>query len=335
MQRKHSFLACTAAAALLAGCGGGGGSGINTPPPPGSPHAEIVSAPVASSYSGEELAAFNTFNAARIACGFGSLLQNTAMDRAALNHLTWMVDNNNFSHYETAATPAFTGVDLGTRLSAAGYSDWVSYAEVLTAQTGATKPGFGLLGARNLLAAPYHLMGLMQGNREIGLSVQSGGPVGSGADIPYGNAVSKLWFVADMAASTSLPPQSQAKTEVLSYPCQGVSGTAYQLTNESPNPIPARDLSARPIGQPVFVQVLDGRALAISSAVMQQTADLKPVTIAVVLSAGNDPNHELASNQAVIIPDAPLSPHTQYGVTLQGSNNGSSFQLSFSFTTGT
>ena len=333
MQRKHIFLACTATAAMLAGCGGGG-SGINTPPPQGTPHTDIVSALVASSYDGEELAAFNAFNAARMGCGFGSLLQNTRIDHAALNHLTWMAENNSFSHYETAATPAFTGVDLGTRLGAVAYTDWVSYAEVLTAQTGASKSGFGLLGARNLLAAPYHLMGLMQGNREIGLSVKSGGPIGSAADIRFDAALTRLWFVADMAASRSLLPQAQAATEVLTYPCQDVSDTAWQLTNESPNPIPGRDLAARPIGQPVLVQVLAGQALTISSAVMLRTADRSPVPIAVILGAGNDANLELSGNQALIIPDLPLSPGTQYSVTLRGSNNGSTFLKTFNFSTG-
>lgn len=334
MRRKISVLAGMATAAFLSGCGGGGGSGINVPAPPGTPSTEIGSALVASSYSGEELAAFNAFNTARITCGFGSLLQNAAIDRAALSHVTWMVDNNSFSHDEVAGTPAFTGVTLGQRLIAALYTDWVSYGEVLTAQTGGSKSGFGLLGARNLLAAPYHLMGLMQGNREIGISVKSGGPVGSGADISYSGAVAKLWFAADMAASNRLPPQSQAAADVLTYPCQDVSGTAWQLTNESPNPIPARDLAARPIGQPVFVQVLAGQVLAISSVEMVRAADLTPVAIAVVLNAGNDPNHELTGNQAVIIPDAPLSPGTPYRVTVRGSNNGSSFLKSFSFSTG-
>jgi hypothetical protein len=336
MQSKLFHLTTFAATTLLVACGGGGGggSGISNPPAAGNPSTAIVStaAPVASSYSGEELAAFNAFNIARNGCGFGVLLQNAAIDRAALNHVGWMVANNSFSHSEIAATPGFTGVDLGARLSAAGYAGWVSYGEVLTAQTGGSKTGFGLFGARTLLSAPYHLMGLMQGNREIGISVKSSGPLGSGADIT--SATTRLWFAADMAANSSLVPQAQGAADVLTYPCQGVTNTARQLTNESPNPIPARDLALNPIGQPVFVQLLAGRTLVINTATMATTAGNIPVANAAILTAATDPNAELTGNQAIIIPNTPLAANTQYTVTLQGSNNGTAFQKIFTFSTG-
>lgn len=282
----------------------------------------VVTPPPASTYAGEDLAAYNAVNTARSLCGFGYLRQNLAIDKAVSDHMIWMENNNTFSHFGAPSTP---GYDLGSRLRAAGYN-YAHAGEVMAQRSGANKDGWGLRSVRNLLAAPYHLLGLLDSSREIGVSVRSAGASGSGA----GRFVST---VIDLAASFALPPQMQGPQDVLTYPCQGITRTAYQLTNESPNPIPGRNLLTSPIGQPVFIQVRPGQTLVISTASIVTITGAKPVPLAAALTSASDPNHKLAPHQAIIIPNRPMAPDTQYTVTINGTNDGTQFTRQFTFTT--
>lgn len=328
---------------MLTACGGGSGGSAtseNTPTasqPVSQPSVAIITAaPPTPTYAvgSEELAAFDQINLSRSKCGFGTLRQNQAIDMAVLNHVTWESENSTFSHYETPNTTGFTGADPGARLNYAGYK-WTSFGEVMSGLPVALKAGFGLHGMRLLLAAPYHLMGLMQGSREIGISVKTSGPTGSGTDIPYPSAASATWLVADMGSNVAtFPFQVQSTTDVLTYPCQGITNTVTKLENESPNPITNRNLSTTPIGQPVFVQVAAGQTLSITTASIVTTIGSNPVLVAKTLTAANDDNHMITGNQAIIIPDAPLAANTEYSVTIQGTNNGAMFLKSFTFTTG-
>lgn len=282
----------------------------------------VTAPPPAPSYTGEDLAAYNALNAARSKCGFGYLRQNPAIDHAVADHITWMVNNNTFSHFET---PGTQGYDVSSRVQAAGYN-YTQVGEVIAQRTGANKSGWGALSVRNLLAAPYHLMGMMDSNREIGVSV------GSGATTGFASGRYAM-TVIDVGASSAVPPQVQGAGDILTYPCQGVTNTAYRLSNESPNPLPGRDLLANPIGQPIFIQVKPGQTLALTTASITTTAGAHPVDIATTLTADTDPNRRLSANQAIIVPNAPMAPSTQYTVTINGTNNGANFTRQFTFTT--
>ena len=353
-----------AAATWLSACGGGGGgggdnnasggnpgNGTATPPagsssnPSGgtssnsstgvSTNRIVTTPPPAPTNSGEEVTAYTTFNTARATCGFGYLQQNAQLDTAALAHVTYLIQNNAFGHEETAGLPGFTGTGPMARIVAAGYTGGVWFSENITAGQGVPKVGSGSVGARNLLAAPYHLAGSMLGQREIGISLKTGGPLGSGADLMYSGSNAVLQLVVDMASSNSKPPQFQGAADVLTYPCQGVTGTATRITGESPNPFGAsRSLSAHPIGQPIYVQLAEGHAMVITAASMATTAANTSVPIAMILTRANDTNYELFPNQALIIPDVPLATNTQYTVNIQGNNEGTAFQKNFTFTTG-
>jgi len=342
---------------LLTGCGGGGSaSGVATETTaaansattqsPNSTQVQIQSkaassvpivtaaAPTPTYAAGsEELAAFDLINQSRSKCGFGTLRQNTSIDMATENHVAWMAANSKFDHFETPNTTGFTGVDPVSRLTFAGYK-WQSAGEVMSSITVVAKHGFGAYGARLLLSAPYHLMGLMQGNREIGITVKTSGPTGSGADIVYPGAAPATWLVADMGSDSTYLYQTQTTSDVLTYPCQGITNTVTTLENEWPNPIAKRDLATKPVGQPVFIQVAAGQTLSITTASIVTTVGSNPVAIAKTLTAANDDNKLITPNQAVLIPDAPLAANTEYTVTIQGTNNGSMFLKSFTFTTG-
>lgn len=279
----------------------------------------------------EELAAFNRFNGHRAQCGFGYLAPNAALDMAAANHLNWMVANNTVSHSELSGTTGYTGSTSQARMIAAGYTLGTQYGEVLTGGTGIAKTGFGVKGARILLAAPYHLAGLMDSHRDIGISLKSGGNLASGADLTYAGSSSVTWLVADMAASSTNLPQLQSSGEVLTYPCQGITDTDYEVRAESPNPVPGRDLSTQPIGHPIFIQALKGRSLMISSVTI--TGPSGTVTLLPTMTSANDPNSVLGSHQAMVIPSVPLYSNASYTVAIAGTQGGSSFSKNFVFAT--
>jgi Cysteine-rich secretory protein family len=327
----------------LTACGGGG-SGGSTPSAPATSAVVsnpsvvplsvdiVTTAPPSPSTCGvEELAAFNRFNGHRAQCGFGYLAQNAALDASAANHLNWMVANNTVSHSEVSGTTGYTGSTSQARMIAAGYSSGTQFGEVLTGGTGIAKTGFGVKGARILLAAPYHLAGLMASHRDIGISLKSGGNLASGADITSAGSSSVTWLVANMAASSTNLPQLQSSNEVLTYPCQGITDTDYEVRAESPNPVPGRDLSTQPIGHPIFVQALKGRSLVISSVTV--TGPTGTVSLLPTMTSSNDPNAVLGSHQAIVIPSAPLSANSSYIVAVSGTQGGSSFNKSFVFTT--
>lgn len=335
-----------ATATVLTACGGGGEGGSSTTgnsaesvKPLSTTSAFVASnitgATVQSTYTGEELAAYNAVTTARTTCGFGGLNQNTHLDDATLNHNAYMAQNNLFGHYETGGQPGYTGYKPEMRGIVAGYpSSFTSYGEVLSTATYMPKVGFGLRGTRALLGAPYHLMVIMQGNREIGISVRSAGQAGSGADYIMSNAAwaPRALLAIDFGARQGLPVQHQSSVDVLTYPCAGITDTAFMLDNETPNPVPSRNLLAAPIGQPVFVQVLEGQTLVISNATL--TGPGGAVALLPTMTSANDPNAVLGAHQAMIIPAAPLAPSTAYNVSITGSNNGTAFSRNFSFTTG-
>lgn len=347
-----------AAAMALTACGGGGAGGSAGPAgtdaggsggtagnsagslkPLGSSTAFVASnitlATVQATYTGEELAAYNAVTTARTTCGFGGLNQNTHLDDATLNHNAYMAQNNVFGHYESAGQPGYTGYLPEMRGIVAGYpSSLTSYGEVLSSATYLPKAGFGLRGTRMLLGAPYHLMGIMQGNRELGISVRSAGQAGSGADYINTDVSWKprALLAIDFGARQGLPVQHQSSADVLTYPCAGITDTAYMLGNESPNPVPSRNLLTAPIGQPVFVQVLEGQTLVVTSASLIGPGGA--VALLPTMTAANDPNTILGNHQAMIIPTAPLTPNTTYNVSITGTNNGTAFSRNFAFTTG-
>jgi hypothetical protein len=338
MNRNLLSILAVSLAVLLAACGGGGGSGTGstTTPTPSDPFipSTITVATTIPNYTGEELAAYNTLNNARTTCGFGGLNQNTLLDTAAQNHNFYMATNNVFGHGESAGLPGFTGANSFNRAIAAGYPA-VTLSENIAAKFGVavTKTGYGAIGMKGLLAAPYHLNGLMDVDREVGISVRSSGPLGSGADYIVSGFTPAVWLSISAGSTLTLPAQKQSSTKVLTYPCNGITGTAYQLDAETPNPVPSRNLAVEPIGQPIFVQVREGRTLVVTS--VSVTGPTGPaVELLPTMTNLTDPNLRLTPNEAIIMPSRPLAPNTSYFVVINGTNNGLPFTESFSFSTG-
>ncbi|WP_232076752.1 CAP domain-containing protein [Variovorax sp. PBL-H6] len=341
--------------AAIAACGGGGGGGgsalpvlTTTPasntgapaaPPPattatpsdGAQASTLVASVPPDTYGpgAEGRQAFELLNAERGRCGFGLVAQNAQLDAAAHAHADWQILNNQLSHTEGAGTTGFTGATPLDRVSAAGYVPGGVGEEISTLFYTGSIAGTGIFGVRALLALPYHQLGMLSGYREVGIALRGSDQLGTTAS--RGPRTVQQF---NLGFTPSAGRQEPASDEVLTYPCEGTTGVFYEITNETPNPVPGRDLRASPLGPGVVVAVRSGQTLAISSASMTTLSGRTPVTLRPPLAKGSDPNSVLASHQAVLIPDAPLMPNTSYTVNVVGTNEGAPFEKTFSFATG-
>ena len=340
------LLALLALAALLSACGGGDGdSALPAAPPaqaaaPASPNPSLVISPNAPpSYApgSEELAAFSLLNAERGRCGFGLLAANAPLDAAARAHADYQIINSLNSHLQNARQfpEGFTGTDPAARVRAQGYTDLGGVTDEFAFFTSSRPPlskrGIGMLGVRGLLNAPYHLNGLMTGYRDVGMAVRSKEDTGKGQE--------GVFVQINAAYTASAGPQLLGSSDVQTYPCEGTTGVNRQLTNETPNPVPGRDLRTAPLGSTVYIAVREGNRLTITSAAMTRAATGEAVTLRAPVTSANDPYGPCLTgcfgpHQAYVVPDAPLLPDTAYTVMVSGTNNGAAFSRSFIFSTG-
>ncbi|MDB5779023.1 MAG: Allergen V5/Tpx family protein [Polaromonas sp.] len=307
-----------------------------------SPNATIVTnIAAAPSYAAgsEELAAYLLLNAERSRCGFGLLAASAPLDAAARAHADYQIINSQYTHQEIVSQfpDGFTGADPVARVRAQGYTDLGAVSDeiamFMSSNPAQSKLGFGEKGIRGLLNAPYHLSGLMSGFRDVGVAVRSNDDTGRGQ---------RAVFVQVNAAHTaSAGPQLPGSTDVQTYPCEGSTGLNRQLTDETPNPVPGRDLVASPLGSTVYIAVRPGNRLTITSAAMTQAASGQAVMLRKPITSENDPYAASCQqtgcflpHQGYVVPEAPLLANTAYTVMLGGTNNGVAFSRSFTFSTG-
>ena len=344
---RLGLIFATGLVALLAACGGSDGGGAvpdataapSQPASPGTLPPSLVTSTEAPPYpaGSEELAAYTLLNAERNRCGFGLLASNAALDAAARAHADYLIINGLSTHLENAALfpDGFTGADPATRILAQGYTDagrvTDEFAFFTTSAPVQSELGIGELGIRALLNAPYHLNGLMTGYRDVGVAVRSNDDTGRGAR--------GIFVQINAAYKASAGPQLLGSSDVKTYPCDGSTGVNRQLTNETPNPVPGRDLSTSPLGSSVYIAVREGQRLGITSAAMTHAATGQAVVLRTPVTAANDPYGPcisgcFGSHQAYIVPDAPLQANTAYIVMISGTNDATPFSRSFVFTTG-
>lgn len=326
----------------LAGCGGGGedGDATGTPAPMNAGLQLTVPAPTYPAAS-EELQAFQVLNGARSRCGHGQLAQSAALDSAAQGQAEWLVYNQIVEHQQTAGTPRFTGITPMDRALAAGYgaSPFLFQATeqfyyLADPASGNQTAGFGEYFTRGLLNAPYHANGMLDGYRDVGIALRSAADAGApDAHIP-GAGRKVLVFNPGYMYRSGNQAEAQADDAVLTYPCDGETGVGIALYDETPNPVPGRDLAIQPLGTSLMVSLKAGRTLDILSATLQNTHTGAFATMRPPVTQANDPHSLFEPHQGYVAADAPLSPHTTYRATLQGRNNGVSFTKTFLFVTG-
>lgn len=345
LNAKNLFALSTLA--ILAACGGGSDGGstasVTTTPAPTTVASSnssakttttstantLVTSVPKTTYVGEELAAFNLLNAEREHCGFGLLAQNAKLDVAARGHADYLLLNNKTGHYQLAGDVGFTGANPTARIIASGYNNGKDFTGSEVEHDELTlKNGQGKAGILSLSAAPYHAKELMAGNfRDVGISIRDTNDIGSSKT---SGSVTNI----ELNYLASVGPQLFESKKVRTYPCEGSTGIESSLQNESPNPTPGRNLATNPTGSTIVVIGDFGKTLNITSASMTNTVSGADVKLLPAVTADNDTNKRLASNEGFLLPDVPLTNSTAYRVNITGTNNGVAFTTDFTFTTG-
>jgi len=266
------------------------------------------------------------FNLARSRCGLGTLSPDAELKKVALGHANYIkyVFTHSqptlfYPHYQneikgiqavtSSNNPYYSGLDIKNRLFNASYANlkygfteniaqsmyYHSAGELLSAEAVTTSM------ARSLLAAPYHLRSLMQpSSKVVGTAVV--------AYKPYDKKVrNNQGYVLVSNAAATADTVGASYNGILTYPCQGVTGTVTALYNETPDPVQhtGRNLSTDPIGQPVYIKVAKANTIQIIN-IRFYDAQRGTTIPTQVLDYQSDPylntEYELPKNEAFILP---------------------------------
>ena len=299
----------------------------------------LTSQPPDPGYVDAQKVVYDIFNKARGDCGFGYMTRNAKIDQAATAHARYNVLNMTLGHYQIKDKPGFTGVDPWARMTAAGYANNPYGSNEVATDFQLYYPKDKVLAATKaaiqLLSAPYHQAAILGsiGQSDIGVGVQSTAPDAQADVLSQGYVAVNV--VADFGTPIGGRQQSLASGDIRTYPCEGTTGTAYQLVGEDPNPVPGRYLLNNPIGQPIFVMVARGHTLTIVDVTLTGP-DGAVLAVLPTLNSSNDTTQRfLEPHYAIIMPDKPMLPMTTYKVVINGKDNSTPFTRQFSFTTGT
>jgi uncharacterized protein YkwD len=308
--RWSSAMLAILLAAALAACGGGGGG---TSGNPGStapdPLQQEPGAPVMTGNTALDGA--NWINYRRQQVGLAALADNSKIDAAAQGHSNYLRVNNTVTHDQTAGQPGFTGVQLGDRLAAAGYTlvRPFAYGEVISA----TSSTSGFYQAEELIAAIYHRFVMFEPLfREIGTGAASG-------------SSGYTYFTADMATSGGYGT-SVGRGKVVVYPFNNQTKVPVNFfsDNESPDPVPGQN----EVGYPVSVHTDITSVLLVQSFSIQRRGG-SPLPVRSLNNANGAPT----ASAAAIIPLAVLTAGTTYDVSFSGTVDGIAVSRTWSFAT--
>lgn len=266
------------------------------------------------------------FNVARSRCGLDTLSPDAELEKVALGHakyIKYVYSHSQptlfYPHYQneikdiiavtSSNNPHYSGLDIKNRLFNASYANlkygfteniaqsmsYHSAGELLSAEA------VTISMARSLLAAPYHLRSLMQpSSKVVGTAVVAYKPYRKDKRTNQGYVL-----VSNAAATADTVDASY--DGILTYPCQGVTGTVTALYNETPDPVKhtGRNLSTDPIGQPVYIKAAKADTIQIIN--IRFYDEQRNIVIPTqVLDYRSDPylntEYELPKNEAFILP---------------------------------
>lgn len=285
---------------------------------------------------------FDIINTYRVSCGFSPVKQSLLLDKAAQGHANYLRVNNSSGHDQAPNTPNFTGTSPSARIDAAGYqfsssgeivatgSSWFQGADNSNWLNSRLVGSAGSFLIKSLFTTVYHLSSAVGDWQDVGVGFsQALSPDLTTTPTSYTSfSATAINFANPASASASL-----ASSEVLSFPCNGLTGIMPIFGPESPSPYPKRDFINSPMGTPILLKSPKGAPIAIASAQVYALADKVPLKLEIMV-ANNDPHSLVSTNEAFIIPDQPLKANTQYQVNIQGTTGSTPFTKKFSFQTG-
>ncbi|NUZ04811.1 hypothetical protein [Piscinibacter koreensis] len=289
-----------------------------------------------------ERGAWDLLMAARSACGFGLVQQDTRLDTAAASHARYLAQNSidrNAAALGPSEDPSwsyFTGATPTARGGAAGFPTGQpvvesSHALGLFYVAGQNPPlalnsNTGIASMRALLESIYNTANLFTPARVGGIAATA--PAG-----PSLSLLSQQQFRLVVDFSTTGNPQRLGNGNVATWPCEGVGGFSGALdpANEVLNPFP--DVTG-PVnyGTPIYLRTDLGATLTVQAASLTRIADASAVPLR-SLTRANDANSQLGSHEAFLVPTQPLPRGSTYRLNATGTANGVAFTKSFTFAT--
>ena len=294
--------------------------------------------------SASSLEALTYLNTLRTGAGQTSLLENTILNTAALNHSNYLVTHNISGHYETAGTSGFTGVQPWERSAYAGYLSSIT-ENVSTGQASIQESIDGLY------SAIYHRFGFQAFDiDEIGIGVNFSG---TGA-YTYNMGNKKL---NDACAGTSFSGSGRYYTGICSdtafkmeesvylnvqnankaanpskalWPYANQTNVPPVFFEESPDPLPDYSVS----GYPISLKFNDYFNKTVSLSTFQIFDSSKnEITNTRLLTKDNDPNSKMTTHEFALFPLTRLDWNSQYSAKAVYSIDGVSETLEWNFTT--
>jgi len=318
--RWHTIVVALGTALALSACGDGvvdrpdaevtGGAAVtpapagNAPTPAADPAAPVLSGNIAADGR-------NWINYRRSQLGVPTVAENAQINNAALGHSEYQRVNNLMSHDQERGRQGFTGVTLGERLNAAGYTyggSGYAYGEVISGTT--NRSGFYM--AEELITAIYHRFVIFEPVfKEIGTGAAT-------ASNGYN------YFTADFATRNGYGP-GIARNTIVTWPFNGQTQVVpnFFSDTEQPDPVPSRN----EVGYPISVHANLDAALAVTS------FSVRPRGGNVLDVRRVDPLSDNIKSAASIIPLEPLRAATTYDVSFAGTVNGAAVTREWSFTT--
>ena len=331
----------------VVGCGGGSGDDkspvatnptvpvvpptVTTPIVP-TPQTASLQAAVAPTYAAgsSEAVALTKLNAFRAAQGLGPLNQNANADIAAKNHAAYVTTNQSGAspHEEVVGKPGFTGVDVLSRLVAAGYPA-IGATEVIAFSI--MFPNDEGSAIDNLANTVYHRAAMMnQGMTAVGIAPE--------------NPESPLYV--NMGRTT---PQINAGDYVGVYPANNQAGVWLSHSVESPNPFyqemeMTQENMCTKTSAPVSLTSEASTTLSVTSFTVTEEGQTAPLDARLITKAtSTQDNTYLTPNVAFLVGKAPFKPNTKYNVRFVGKASGAAtgsatglpIEKSWTFSTGT
>jgi uncharacterized protein YkwD len=319
-----TLMALTAVAALSA-CGGGGSSAPTpvaaAPAPTPSQSPTIVASVPGTTYTvgSEHAGVYALLNQERNNCGFGLLKQDLTLDKSDAGHVNFLNANGgSFGHYESAGLPFFTGVTEQDRAKAAGYTTPVGAVLSQGRQVSGTH---ATEAVRTLLAAPYHLLGMIGNFADVGVGHLDTPVDSSGVGFNVG--------ITNITLGQRAGVNDLDGTKIYTYPCAGSTGVNAMLADENPSPLPTTIAQNFDLyGTPIAIKLRTGKVLKVTNVTISPVGGGAPIATTVV-DKTNDPLKSTLSwapnSEAYALPMQRLLPMTTYTFTVTGTSDGVPF----------
>ncbi|MEO5331540.1 MAG: CAP domain-containing protein [Magnetococcus sp. YQC-5] len=303
----------------------------------------LVNAPTTSSRSD-----YQYMNTLRSQAGLNVYVTNSKLEQAAVNHASYLKNNNIISHNENQSLAGFTGVTVNDRAKAAGYLGFGSVGEVISTEQNE------IASIDGLMSAIYHRFGLLRNDvNEIGFGFVTGTNSSKTNFFVGNNGNSKMtdlcngtnftgygtyYIVCDPKINVEASVYLAAKThfstlnpELVIWPPDKATNVLPVFYEESPDPLPDYSVSGYPVSAE-FNSTKVKQVQLVSFKLFTSTDGL-PVTNTRLLDDKSDPNKKFTSFQFALFPLERLDYNTTYRAELSYIQDGVSKNKTWSFTT--